>query len=104
MASKEIRYTGLPAEKLHDAARVAEQLDRELLFTPGSQPRITIHVDELSLLLRAARDGFIAHSLYEALVPAEKELIDTGVIVHMPEIGKVLSKFTDIHPELMPGD
>lgn len=88
----------LPAELIDETTRTINRIGTELMFTPASQPRVTIRVDELTLIIKAARDGLVAHVLSEALVQAEEELTETGAIADMPLITRALSLYRQNQP------
>lgn len=94
------KRTGLPEEKRNDAARIVEDLSTELMFTPGRQPEKIIQVEELHLLLQAARDGLIARTMYDALVPAEEQLIRIGTYQSAFQAHKSRTTYEELHPEI----
>lgn len=91
---------GVSGERLTEAKRVIDQTQAELNFVPGSQPRLSLSVNELTLLVQAARDGLAAHQLYEAVMPAQQELTDIGRTEAAPHLGAAIQAFVQLHPDL----
>lgn len=80
--------------------RTILELETELQFTPGTQERTTIAIDSLVQLLRAAKDGLVARPLYDALEPASQELHEIGRAHVSETMGKVVTDYLNLHPEL----
>lgn len=76
------------------------ELSMDLLFTRGSQPKYTLDIDTLKLLIQAARDGQTARALYESALLAREELVDTGRTSVAPDLGMAISSYAAIHPEI----
>lgn len=91
---------GVEAQRTPELEKVLGTLSTDLLFTPGSQPKYTIQIDTLKLLIQAARDGKAARALYESALLASEELMDTGKASVAPELGKAIDSYIEIHPEL----
>jgi hypothetical protein len=79
---------------------VLGKLTSELQFTPGSQPKITLEVEDLELLLQAAHDVEHARGLYEVVSIAADGLRQVGLLHQIPEINRTLSAYEERHRDL----
>ena len=79
--------------------RVILELEAEIQFSPGSQSRTTVDIDTLTQLLRAAKDGLAAQSLFDALEPAAQELQEIGRSHVSSSMGRATAGYLVLHPE-----
>lgn len=93
---------GISADQQPELDKALARLEADILFMPGSQDRTTIYIDDLKLLMRAAKDAAESRELYEAIIPMEGELCELGRLDAVaPGASKVIDRYSELHPDTL---